>query len=40
VFITRNIGKPVLERMLEVLIHSKTHIESVAAALILLENAA
>jgi G3E family GTPase len=40
VFITRNIEKPVLEKMLEVLIHSKTYVESVAAALILLQNAA
>jgi len=40
VFITRNIEKPVLEKMLDVLIHSKTYVESVAAALILLQNAA
>lgn len=40
VFITRNISQPVLEQMLMVLIQSKTHVESIAAALILLENAA
>jgi G3E family GTPase len=40
VFITRNISKPVLEQMLQVLIQSKTHVESITAALILLENAA
>lgn len=38
VFITRNINKSVLEQMLQVLIHSKTHVESIKAALILLEN--
>lgn len=40
VFITRNISQPVLEQMLRVLIQSKTHVESIAAALILLENVA
>lgn len=40
VFITRNINKSVLEQMLQVLIQSKTHVESIKAALILLENAA
>ncbi|MEZ5673461.1 MAG: GTP-binding protein [Thiotrichaceae bacterium] len=40
VFITRNIEKSVLEAMLQVLIHSKTHVESIAAALILLRNTA
>lgn len=40
VFITRNINQSVLEQMLQVLIQSKTHVESIKAALILLENAA
>jgi G3E family GTPase len=40
VFITRNLEKAVLEKMLDVLVHSKTHVESIAAALILLRNAA
>ncbi|ALG67961.1 CobW family GTP-binding protein [Beggiatoa leptomitoformis] len=39
VFITRNIQKPVIERMLAVLVNSKSYVEACQAALILLECA-